>query len=81
MGALSFEAALASLEAIVDRLEVGDLELEAALAAFEQGVALSKRCAEQLASAERRIEVLLREGERWETHPFESDAEEAEESD
>jgi len=71
---LSFEAALARLEAIVDRLEAGDLELEDALAAFEQGVALSKRCAEQLGRAERRIEVLLREGERWETRDFEGDA-------
>jgi exodeoxyribonuclease VII small subunit len=70
---LSFEAALAQLERIVDQLEAGDLELEAALAAFEQGVVLSKRCAEQLGQAERRIEVLLREGEQWETRAFEGD--------
>lgn len=78
--ALSFEAALERLEAIVDQLEAGDLELEAALAAFERGVALSKRCAEQLGQAERRIETLLREGERWETRVFEDDAEVSEES-
>jgi len=71
---LSFEVALSRLEAIVDQLEAGDLELEAALAAFEHGVALSKRCAEQLGQAERRIEQLLREGEHWETRAFEGDA-------
>ena len=44
--ALSFESSLEQLESIVDRLEEGDLPLEEALAAFEQGVALTRRCAE-----------------------------------
>lgn len=77
---LSFETALSRLEEIVDRLEEGDLELEAALSAFEQGVALSRRCAEQLAQAERRIEVLVRESEGWQTQPFEPDEAVPEES-
>jgi exodeoxyribonuclease VII small subunit len=68
----SFEVALARLEALVDRLEGGDLALEQALAAFEEGVALARRCAAQLGDAERRIEVLLREGGGWVTRPFEA---------
>jgi exodeoxyribonuclease VII small subunit len=72
---LGFEAALARLETIVDRLEQGDLELEQALAAFEEGVALTRRCAGQLEDAERRIEVLVREGEKWIARPFEEDEE------
>lgn len=71
----SFEAALEQLEAIVDRLERGDLDLEASLASFEQGVALARRCSGQIEDAERRIEVLVREGERWVTRPFEEPAE------
>jgi len=67
----SFEEALEKLESIVSRLEEGDLPLEEALASFEQGVALSRRCASQLDEAERRIEVLSREGERWVTRPLE----------
>jgi len=78
---LSFEVALERLEGIVDRLEEGDLELEAALAAFEEGVALSRRCAEHLEGAERRIELLLREGERWTTDRFESEDAAPEEND
>ena len=78
---LSFERALSQLEEIVDRLEEGDLELEAALSAFEQGVALSRRCAEQLAQADRRIEVLIRESDGWQTRPFEADEDAPEESD
>jgi exodeoxyribonuclease VII small subunit len=73
----SFETALEQLEAIVDRLEQGDLELEDALRAFEAGVALTRRCAKQLTDAERRIEVLVREGESWVARPFE-EPEEAE---
>jgi len=56
---LSFESALSRLEAIVTELESGDLALERALAAFEEGVALSRRCATQLEDAERRIERLM----------------------
>ena len=67
---LSFEAALARLEEVVDRLEAGDLELEAALASFEEGVRLTRQCAEQLGAAERRIEVLLQEGNEWVARPF-----------
>jgi exodeoxyribonuclease VII small subunit len=67
----TFEQALERLEEIVNRLEGGDLELEAALEAFEQGVALTRRCAGQLDDAERRIEQLVEEGEKWLVRPFE----------
>jgi exodeoxyribonuclease VII small subunit len=67
---LPFETALTRLEGIVQTLEKGDLELEAALAAFEQGVALSRHCAAQLEVAERRIEVLVREGAGFAARPF-----------
>lgn len=66
----TFEEALQRLEVIVDRLEQGDLELEDALATFENGVKLTRRCASQLEDAERRIEVLVREGEKWIARPF-----------
>jgi exodeoxyribonuclease VII small subunit len=69
---LPFEAALAKLEQVVDRLEQGDLELEASLAAFEEGVRLSRRCASQLDAAEQRVEVLTREGGEWLERPFAS---------
>ncbi len=75
----SFEEALRRLESIVDRLEEGDMELESALADFEEGVKLTRRCASQLQQAERRIEVLLREGEKWISRPF--DAGDSEETD
>lgn len=57
----SFEGALAELEAVVGRLESGDLPLEQALEAFESGVKLSRQCAATLDAAERRIEILMAE--------------------
>ena len=69
-----FEAQLASLERIVRELERGDLPLERSLELFEQGVRLSRECQERLNEAERRIEVLLRDGEgRTVAVPFERD--------
>jgi exodeoxyribonuclease VII small subunit len=72
---LSFETALERLEAIVDRLEAGELVLEEALASFEEGVQLSRRLAEQLGSAERRVERLLKEGGEVLAKPFDDEAE------
>ncbi len=69
---LSFEEALTRLEAVVERLESGELELESALLAFENGVALARRCAGQLDAAEQRIETLVREGQKWMVRPFEA---------
>jgi exodeoxyribonuclease VII small subunit len=68
---LPFEAALERLEGIVDRLERGDLELEEALGAFEEGVRISRRCSELLEAAEQRVEVLVREGRELLARPFE----------
>ena len=59
----TFEASLTALEQIVRELERGDLPLEKSLELFEQGVRLSRECQERLQAAERRIEMLLRDGE------------------
>lgn len=58
----TFEEQLKTLEAVVDRLEKGDLALEESLSLFEQGVHLSEACKTQLESAEGRVQVLLQRG-------------------
>lgn len=57
-GDLKYEQAVAQLEAVVGRLEGGDLPLEDALRLFERGVALARHCAAQLDAAERQVELL-----------------------
>lgn len=55
---MPFEDALAQLEQIVERIEGGEVGLEAALAEYERGVGLLKRCREVLKHAEQRVEEL-----------------------
>jgi exodeoxyribonuclease VII small subunit len=54
----TFEQSLADLDQIVRDLEDGGTGLEDALARYEQGVALLKRCYGQLRQAEQRIQLL-----------------------
>lgn len=56
-----FDQVLAELRAIVERLEGGNLSLEQSLAAFEEGVRLSRAGARILDAAEQRVEILLRD--------------------
>ncbi len=72
-GGLSFEASLERLEVVVKSLEAGDIELETALAHFEEGVTLMRACSAQLEAAERRIEVLVAEADGLVAQPFEAD--------
>ena len=55
----SFEERLTSLEAVVERLERGDLTLDESVRLFEEGVHLSNACKLELEQAEGRIQVLV----------------------
>ena len=70
-----FEEALERLEEIVKKMESGDLTLEESLESFEEGVKLSRFCAKKLDKAERRVEILLKNEDELEIHPFEEDNE------
>ncbi|HSB71947.1 MAG TPA: exodeoxyribonuclease VII small subunit [Candidatus Methylomirabilis sp.] len=71
MGEPTFEEALDQLEALVTKLEAGDLPLEQALQAFEEGVRLTRLCAARLEEAERRVHLLTRTPEGTEQEvPF-----------
>ncbi len=58
-----FEEALKQLEAIVERLESGELSLEDSLLAFEEGVSLVRYLNRKLDEVERRVEILTRDSE------------------
>jgi exodeoxyribonuclease VII small subunit len=55
----TFEQALARLETLVRDLESGNVDLDASLAAFEEGISLVRFCTEKLENAEQRVKVLL----------------------
>ncbi|WP_051356460.1 exodeoxyribonuclease VII small subunit [Azorhizobium doebereinerae] len=60
---LSFEAALAELEGIVQRLEAGNVPLEESIAIYERGEALKKRCEALLGEAEARVATITRDAD------------------
>ncbi|MCD4971693.1 exodeoxyribonuclease VII small subunit [Enterococcus faecalis] len=57
----TFEESLNALEEIVQRLERGDVPLEEALAAFQEGMALSKQCQDTLEKAEKALTKMMTE--------------------
>jgi exodeoxyribonuclease VII small subunit len=56
---MSYEAALAELDEIIARLERGDVELAAAISAYERGAALTRHCAHLLDRTEQKITQLV----------------------
>ena len=58
-----FESATAELDAIVRKLEEGDLPLEKSMELYERGLHLSRFCHAKIEEAERRIELLGERGD------------------
>lgn len=54
----SFESALADLESIIQKMDSGEMPLEAALAAYKDGIELLKFCQGKLSDAEQQLKVL-----------------------
>ena len=69
-----FEQALAELEALVARLERGDLPLDEALQTFERGVELTRYCQGSLKTAQQRVEILLKRNGQQESEPFSAES-------
>ena len=66
----ALESSLDSLEALVERMESGELTLEDSLKAFEEGVRLSRECQQALQQAEQKVRILLEQNDRAEPAPF-----------
>ncbi|EKF75891.1 exodeoxyribonuclease VII small subunit [Alcanivorax hongdengensis A-11-3] len=70
------ETSLDNLEALVERMESGELTLEESLQAFEQGVRLSRQCQQALQQAEQKVRILLEQNNEAEPAPFSGDSDE-----
>jgi exodeoxyribonuclease VII small subunit len=69
---MSFEEAMAALEAVVGQLERGDVALEQSIALYERGAALKAHCAGKLKDAEAKVEMIrVQEGRAVGTSPAE----------
>ena len=65
MAAKTFEKALTRLEEIVQNLEEGELTLSESLKVFEEGMALSRFCSDELESAEKKVTMLEKESGKY----------------
>ena len=68
---LTFEAALKELEAIVARLEQGQVDLEDSIVLYERGQALKAHCESKLKAAESRLEKIVQTSGQVTTEPVE----------
>lgn len=74
MAKKTFEQSMKQLEQIVQELESGDLPLEKAIKKFEEGIQLSKLCAQKLDETEKKVSMLLEDDQGNVTEaPFPAD--------
>ena len=70
---LAFEKSLKELEALVTKMEQGNLSLEESLQHFERGIQLARTCQQALKEAEQKVEILLNKSGQNDIAPFASD--------
>ncbi len=69
---MNFEDAMKALEQIANELENGELSLEQSVDKFEEGIKISKKCNEILEKAEKKISILIKDGDEIKEENFES---------
>ena len=67
---MNFEENMEQLEKIVQELENGKLNLDDSIKKFEEGMELSKKCNDILEKAEKKITVLIKDGEKIKEENF-----------
>jgi exodeoxyribonuclease VII small subunit len=69
----AFEKSLKELEALVAKMEQGNLSLEESLQHFERGIQLTRTCQQALKEAEQKVEILLKKSGQEDIAPFTSE--------
>lgn len=65
-----FEESITKLEALVERMENGNLSLEESLKTFEEGINLTRECQQALKTAEQKVKLLIEKNNGVEEAPF-----------
>ena len=74
---LDYEASIAELETLVERLEQGDISLEESLKLYESGVLITRDCQEALSQAEQKVQMLLQQSDQTNLVDFEANTSES----
>ncbi len=67
---MKFEEAMQRLEEIVSEMEGSEADLEKSLALFEEGVKLVRFCSGKLEEAKKKVEILVKKGDKISPEPF-----------
>ena len=67
-----FETSLKRLETLVTQMEQGDMPIEDALKAFEEGIGLTRECQTILDQAEQKVQVLVEDRGAIEARPLDT---------
>ena len=59
----SFERKMKTLETLIAKLESGDVGLDESLKLYEQGAALLRDCRQTINDAEKKMDILMRNGD------------------
>ena len=70
---INFEQSIQELEALVEKMEAGNLSLEESLKYFERGVALTRNCQEALSAAEQKVQILLEKNGKEKLQDFDTE--------
>ena len=68
---LKFEDTMKKLEAIVESLETGGMDVDESLKKYQEGVKLLAICRKRLDDTKRKVEVLIKKGGNITSEPFE----------
>ena len=74
-GKLDFEQSLSQLKKVVSEMERDNLTLASALALYEEGVSLARRCEQTLESAEQKVKAVLKDEDKELISSFQSEEE------
>ncbi len=72
----NFEAALAELNQLVEKMERGGFSLEDSLKDFEKGIALTRQCQQALKTAEQKVQILLEKNGESTLAPYQQEEDE-----
>lgn len=72
---IDFEKSLTRLNALIEKMETGQLSLESSLTHFEEGIALIRQCQEKLQTAEQKIQILTEQNGKLGLKTFSTDDE------
>jgi exodeoxyribonuclease VII small subunit len=70
---VKFEESLKRLEQIVEEMEGCELDLDKSLSMFEEGIKLVHFCSSKLEETKKKIEILVKKGDKMVKEPFASE--------